>query len=193
MGRREYDGRQCANAVEKEEVAMWRTFGIQALTGSAQPLFSDKLTAAMAIPPFGVDPILHVANTAKYQQGDRINIEPGTANQDTVLVTTILSGTTMQVTSQGAPYHAHATNSLLELDIPATEVTIQGKSTNGNSVWIGADNTITAAGGGNAIHELIPSGDFRMTQSGQFNTIRTSDAWVAGNLSDSFIPAAEII
>ena len=193
MGRREYDGRKCTSAVEKEEVAMWRTFGIQALTGVAQPLFGDKLTAAMPIPPPDIDPVIHVADTSIYQDSDRINIEPGTANVDTVLVTAILGPTMMQVTSQGAPYHAHANSAMLELDIPAADVLVRGLSSNNQSVWVGVDDSITSSGGGLAIDEIIPSGQFRMTMTGQFNTVRTSDAWVAGNISDSFLPSAQVI
>jgi hypothetical protein len=179
---------------------MFRTFGLQTLTGSAQPLFGDKLTAALPIPPAGIDAIATVANTAIYQAGDRINIDPGLASQDTLLVTTILSGTTMQVTSQGgAPQHAHTNGALISLSISAGEVIVQLKDGTAANAVIGADNTVTAVPGGNVIQILYktaastPTVPFRFTNSMSFNTVRTDDAWIIGTAADTFIATAEIV
>jgi hypothetical protein len=170
---------------------MWRTFRKQALTGAAQPIFGDKLTAAMAIPPSHVDPIINVADTTIYQQGDRITLDAGQANADTVLITTIKSGTQMQVTSQGAPYHAHAANAIIALALPATEILISG---NAGTLYLGTDNTITAVGGGNVMYVILPGAGFRDTYSANWNTVRTDDLWMAGaGISDSAIVAAQVI
>jgi hypothetical protein len=179
---------------------MFRTFGLQALTGAAQPLFGDKITAALAIPPAGIDAIVTVANTAIYQAGDRINIDPGQSYVDTLLVTTILSGTTMQCTSQGgAPQHAHAVNAIISLSIPAAEIVVQLKDGTAANAVLGADNTVTAVPGGSVIQVLYktaaatPTVPFRFTNSVAFNTIRTDDAWIIGTAADTFIATAEIV
>ena len=172
---------------------MWRTFRKQTLTGAAQPIFGDKLTAAMPIPPDGVDPIVNVADTTIYQQGDRITIDAGQTNLDTVLITTIKSGTQMQVTSQGAPYHAHAVNAIIALAIPATEIIFSG---NASVFYLGTDNSITATGGGNVIAQVgaAVAPPFRMTYSANWNTVRTDDLWMAGaGVSDGAIVAAQVI
>jgi hypothetical protein len=162
---------------------MFRTFGVVTLSGSAQPLLPDKLTAAMAIPPSGVDPIITVADTTKYQIGDRITLDPGAADADSVLVSEILSPTTMQVTSQGAPYHAHAVNTVTALDLCSGIILISPIANSGN-LWIGADKTVTNAGGGSAFLPLV-GGTFYNLGQGQWNVVRTTDMWMAGVLNDT--------
>ena len=169
---------------------MWRTFRKQVLTGAAQPIFGDKLTAAMAIPIDGVDPIIHVADTTIYQDGDRIVIDAGQATADTVRIVTRPTATTMQVTSEGAPYHAHAVNAIIALSISCTEILFSG---NGSALYLGTDNTITNTGGGNVVYEILPGASFRETYSANWNTVRTSDLWMAGSLSDTTIVAAQVI
>ena len=200
MGRREYDGCQFANAVEKEEVAMFRTFGLQTFTGTAQPLFGDKLTAALPIPPAGIDGIATVANTGIYQVGDRINIDPGLTNQDTLLVSAILSPTTMRVSSQGnAPQHAHAVNAIISLSISAAELFVQLKDGTAGNAYVGSDNTVTAVPGGNVVQIIYktaagtPTAIFRATNSATFDMCRTDDLWIIGTANDTFIAAAEVI
>ena len=171
---------------------MIRSFGLQTLTGSAQPLFADKLTAAMVVPPVNIDPIMTVADTTKYQGGDRITIEPFTSLVDTVLVETILSATTMQVSSQGAPLHAHAANALIELDMPCAEILINPVTGNSGTTWIGTDNTVTSSGGGSAFVAL-PGGTSLNLGFPQWNAIRTSEAWMAGTLNDKVGVAAVIV
>ncbi len=179
---------------------MFRTFGLQTLTGASQPLFGDKITAALPIPPAGIDPIVTVANTAIYQAGDRFTIAPDTASADTLLVTTILTSTTMQCTSQGgAPLHAHSVNAIIALSIPCAELIVQLKDgTTGNAV-LGSDNTVTATPGGNVVAIIYkttagtPTTPFRATNSATFNMVRTDDLWIIGTANDTFIAAAEVI
>lgn len=176
---------------EKEEVAMWRTFRKQALTGAAQPIFGDKLTAAMLIPPDGVDPIVTVADTTIYQLGDRITIDAGQVGADTILINKILSATQMQGSSQGAPYHAHAVSAIIALSLPVAEILITGNS---GTLYLGTDNTVTATGGGNVMYAILAGAGFRDTYSANWNTVRTDDMWMAGaGVSDSAIVAAQVI
>ena len=173
---------------------MWRTFRAQALTGAAQPIFGDKLTAAMAVPIDGVDPIITVADTTIYWDGDRITIDPDLANADTVRIIKRLTATTMQVNNEGAPLHAHAVNAIIALSIPATEIIVSIKSRVGaGSIFLGTDNTVTNAGGGNVIYEVLPGYPFRDTYTSNWNTERTDDLWMAGGISDSAIVAAQVV
>jgi len=162
---------------------MWRTFGVQTLSGVAQPLLGDKLTAAMAIPPANVDPIITVADTTKYQDGDRITIDPGNTDSDEVMVVNIISATTMQVTSQGAPYHAHAVNTVIALDLVCGLVLINPVAV-AASLWIGADKTVTNVGGGSAFLPLITGSSYNLGQ-GQWNVLRSTDQWMAGGNGDT--------
>lgn len=178
---------------------MMRTFGVQTLTGTAQPLFGDKLTAAMAIPPQGIDAIATVANTAIYQQGDRFIVDPMQTNRDTFLVTNIINSTTMQVSSQGAPQHAHAANALIALADSCAEVIAQLLDGTAANAVLGADNTVTATPGGNAVYVLYktaagtPTVPFRMTNSVAFNEVRTDDLWIIGTAADKFIASAVVV
>ena len=162
---------------------MWRTFGVLTLSGSAQPLMPDKLTAAMPIPPDGVDPIMTVANTAIYQVGDRITLDPGQTDADTVLVGTILTSTRMSVSSQGATLHAHANNTVIALDLCSGIILISPLSGNTGTLWIGADSTVTNVGGGSAFLPLVGGSSYNLGQ-GQWNVVRTTDQWLAGTLND---------
>ena len=180
---------------------MFRTFGLQTITGTnAQPLFGDKLTAAMPIPQAGVDAIATVANTAIYQVGDRINVDPGLAAQDTLLVTRILTATTMQVASQGgAPQHAHLVNAIISLSIPAAEIIVQLMDATTGNAFLGSDSSVTVTPGGNVIAKLLKTASgtatnpFRFTNSVSYNMIRTDDAWIIGTANDTFIATAEIV
>jgi hypothetical protein len=137
----------------------------------------------MAVPPNGVDPILTVANTALYQTGDRITLDPGQTDADTVLVTTIVSATKMQVSSQGATLHAHAVNTVIALDLVCGLVFINPITGNVGNLWLGADSTVTNAGGGSAFLSLYGGSSFSLGQ-GQWNVLRSTDQWMAGTLHD---------
>ena len=173
---------------------MWRSWRLQSLTGSAQPLFGDKLTAAFT-PPVntGVDPTMQVADTTLYQQGDRITIEPGTANADTVLVVNIKDSTHMQVSSQGATLRSHANNSVICLANCVSEIQVQANPGATNPIYLGTDSTITNAGGGSVIAAVTASfPPWRASGSAHFNNIRTDENWMAGNAADKVIVAAEV-
>ena len=169
------------------------TFGKQTLTGSAQPLFTDKITAALGVPPNNIDPIVTVADTTIYQVGFRFTIEPGTANQDSLKVVRILTATTMQCSYEGATPHAHALNSVIALAISAAEIIVQASNADQNSVFLGTDNTVTNVGGGHTFAEVLPGYPYRMTGSGQYNTVMTTDAWMAGTTGQTVIVSALVI
>ena len=178
---------------------MIRSFGLQTLGAAAQPLFGDKLTAAMPIPAAGIDPIATVANTAIYQVGDRITIDPQQANVDTLLVAVILSSTTMQLSSQGAPIHTHSTNAIIALAIPCAEMIVQLSDGTSGNAFLGSDNTVTSVPGGSVFQILYktaaatPTVSFRFTNSVAFNSIRTDDCWIIGTTGNTFIASAEIV
>ena len=171
---------------------MYRSWGLQTLTGAAQPLFNDKLTAAFAIPPSHIDPILTVANTAKYQQGERITLDPGQADADIVLVTNILTGTTLQVSSQGAVLHAHAINTVICLNIPCGGLIIFEPATDAGAIWVGSDNTVTNVGGGSAFYQITQGGNYPIGAY-QWNAERTTDLWIAGTAADTVGVAAYVV
>ena len=173
---------------------MWRSWRLTAV-GAAAPLFGDVLTAAFVAPVnSGIDPVVTVADTTKYQQGDRITLDPAGTTPDTVLVMAILSSTTMQVSSQGAPLHNHANGTVICLAIAAAEVVVQAPQANTASAWLGTDNTVTAAGAGNAIYELVKSlPPFREAYDAGWNKVRTDELWIAGTSGDHYLASAEVI
>ena len=173
---------------------MWRTFGVQTLNGSAQPILGDVLTAAMTMTQSGTEAVLTVASTAnnKYQRGDRLVLDPLQTNQDIVLVTDILSSTTLLVGSQNAKLQAHANGAIVQLAISHADVIVQASNTNGNPLYLGADNTVTKAGVGNVIAELFTGGSFS-DLGNHNNAFMTSDMWMAGTNTQSVIVAVRVV
>ena len=171
---------------------MFRTFGVQTLTGNAQNLLQDKLTADFVISIATVDPVMTVADTTKYQVGDRITLDPGQSDADTVLVGTILGPTTMKVSSQGAMLHAHANNTIIALDLCSGIILVTAIIGNSGTVWLGADNTLTNIGGGSAFLPITAGGSYNLGQ-GQWNVVRSTDAWMAGTLNDKVAVAAYVV
>lgn len=177
-----------------------RTFGVQTLTGSAQPVLGDVLTAALPIPPDPtVDPIATVANTALYQVGDRITVDPYQANQDSYRVSRILSATTMQLSLEGTQGHAHATNAIIALAINSADIVIQELDGNAAAIVIGSDNTVTSVPGGNACYVLqkatspTQANGFKLTNSTQGDNVNTADLWVIGTAADKYLAYALVI
>ena len=172
---------------------MWRTFGVQTLTGNAQPIFGDVLTAALAVQGDGTLATMTVANTAFYQVGDRITIDPFKTNQNTVLVEQLISATQMLVSGQSAQIAAHLNGAILQLDIACADIIIQAGSQNDDAVWLGSDNSITNAPSGNIVFEVIAGYPFYTTNNVQFNSVRTKDLWMVGTASETAIVAAQVV
>jgi hypothetical protein len=179
---------------------MIRTFGPQTMTGSAQPLMSDVTTAAVAIPLKDQDVIIPVANSAIYQVGDRITLEPLTTNQDTYKISVIPSGgTTLQGSLEGAAGHTHASGVIIQLANPAMDVVVQPIDGGTGPVIIGSDNTVTNAAGGNAIYRLDKTAagtqpnPWHMAGGTDHNICNTAEAWMAGTTGDkAFVYSVQI-
>jgi hypothetical protein len=175
------------------------TFGVQTLTGAAQPVLGDVLTAALPIPPPDVDPIVTVASTAFYQVGFRFTVDPDTVSQDSYKVAKILSSTTMQCSLEGTTGHAHANGAIIALAIAAADVCVQALNGGAGAVVIGTDNTVAVTPGGSAIFVLdkttspTENNTWRMTNNGQYNTVNTADAWMIGTAADKVIVYALVI
>jgi hypothetical protein len=177
---------------------MIRSWGLVVLTGAAQPWFSSLTTAAIALPADATGIILvtvSVADSKKFQAGDRILVEPGTANEDILLVGTINTTTgVLSCTSEGnAATHTHASGVLLALSIACMDVIIQTNAA--AAVWLGSDNTVTA-GGGSAFYQMAatPTTPFRYTNAASsHNVVRTSDGWMIGTGTQAVGVAAVIL
>jgi hypothetical protein len=175
------------------------TFGVQTLTGAAQPVMGDVLTAALPIPPDGVDPIVTVASTKFYQVGFRFTVDPETASQDSYKVAAILSSTTMQCSLEGTVGHAHSNGAIIQLSISCADVCVQALNGGAGPVVIGTDNTVTVTPGGSVVKVLDKSttpaeeNEWRMTANGQYNTVNTADAWMIGTANDKVLVYALVI
>jgi hypothetical protein len=176
---------------------MIRSWGLQTLTGSAQPTFGDKLTAAfrnLKGEPNGFY-LVSVANAARYQLGDRIILGFGGASPTNCLmiggvntVTNVLSC----VSEGNAPVSNWPINTQIVLDIACATIRINAIQGNAGNIWEGSDSTVTNTGGGSAFQEIFPTGSDTFGIP-QWNTIRTSELWVAGTASDKMGVAAVII
>lgn len=169
---------------------MQRTFGIQTLTGVAQPIFGDVTTAAVLLPLKEQDALITVANTAIYQVGDRILLEPGTTNQDSYKVSVIKSSTVLQCSLEGATGHAHASGVTIAISIACSELTIQAVYGTTGSIWVGADKTITSAGAGSAVFQVTPNLPFHKYPAGANNSINTAEYWMAATAAIQGIVSA---
>lgn len=174
---------------------MVRSWGLVVLSGAAQPWFGDVTTAAVAaMPDGGIIPVT-VGSTTRYRVGDRIYIEPDTANQDMLMIDGIPSSTVLNCRLEGGgKTHAHANTSIIQLSIPAMDVIIQSNAA--ASVWLGSDNTVATAGGGSSFYRLdaTPSTPFRLAGSiGGANTCRTSDGWMIGTSTQGVLVSAIVL
>lgn len=173
---------------------MLRSFGLQTLTGSAQPLFADKITTGF-IPPLDQSKAFNlvVANSAIYQDGDRIILGAGSAGANVILVIGQPTGTTLLCMSEGgAKVAAWPINTLIELDIACAEIIINAIVGNAGTTWLGSDNSVTNLGGGTAFAGINGGASFNLGLP-QWNTIRTSEGWIAGTLNDKCGAVALVI
>jgi hypothetical protein len=174
---------------------MLRTFGVQTLTGAAQPWFGDVLTAAFS--PTGINKsgfyLVTVANTAKYQIGDRIVLGAGQVGANILLVEKIVSGTVLGCASEGdATVAAWPNGTIIAMDIACAQVIFQAPTSNADPVYLGTDNTVTNAGAGTSFGWCYPGGQYNFGVA-QWNTLRTSEGWMAGTASDKVGVVAVII
>ena len=175
---------------------MIRSWGLQTLTGSAQPLFGDVLTAAFSNlkQPNGFY-FVHVANAAKYQIGDRIVLGYGGSNPTNILMVNAINAVTnvLSCISEGdAPVSAWPNATQIVLSVACAVFRINSKIGNSGSIWEGSDSTVTNIGGGSAFQEITAGGSDNFGVP-QWNTLRTCEMWIAGTLNDKVGVAAIII
>jgi len=173
---------------------MLRSFGLQVLTGSAQPAFGDKITAAFVPPPDISKAFkLTVANSALYVNGDRIILGWGQAGANALLVIGQPDSTHILCMSEGgAKLKSWVVNSIISLDIACANVVFNLIVGNAGATWLGADSTVTNVGGGTAFWSGN-GGSFYNLAGGPYNVLRTSEASMAGTLNDKVGVVAIVI
>ena len=188
------EARDCEVGGEKQ--AMIRSWGLQTLTGSAQPLFGDKLTAAFSnLKATNGFYFAHVANASQYQIGDRIIFGYGGSSPTNCLMVGAINTVTnvLSLVSEGdAPVSAWPNGTQIVLDVACAVFRINSKIGNSGSIWEGSDSTVTNVGGGSAFQEITAGGSDTFGVP-QWNTLRTSEMWIAGTLNDKVGVAAIII
>jgi hypothetical protein len=166
---------------------MIRSWGLQALTGNAQPLFGDVLTAAFSNlkAEYGFYKV-SVAKASQYQVGDRIILGFGGGTPTNCLMVGQVNTVTnvLSCISEGnAPVAAWANNTQIVLSLACAVLGVQCPVTNAGGIWFGSDGTVTNVGGGSAFAEIVQGGAFTFGIP-QWNTIRTDEAWIAGTAAD---------
>jgi hypothetical protein len=174
---------------------MIRSWGQVTLTGNAQPLFGDVLTAALNnVKPTNGFYIVTVGSTTRYQVGDRIIVGLGSGNKtNCLLIGQVEDATHLYCTSEGdAPISAWAIGTLIALDIACAYVEIQSTLGNAGLIWLGSDSTVTNVGGGSAFKQITQAGSAPYGIP-QWNTLRTNEFWFAGTLNDKAGVSAVVI
>lgn len=177
---------------------MVRTFGLQTLTGIAQPVIGDVTTAAVAVPFEGQDALITVANSAIYQVGDRIVLDPLTVNSTEYIVERIPSGTTLLARSHGNAF-AHASGAIIQLAPVCLDLVVLPNAGGAGPIFIGADNTITNAPAGNVIYRLEKIVAGTNGQPWHYgggvgaNILRASEVWTVGTAADTYFAYAVVL
>lgn len=172
---------------------MIRSWGIVTLTGAAQPIVGDKITAAFVVPAAGQLAKVQVASTTRYQVGDRIILGAGQTGANILKVVQIISGTILGCESEGdAVLSAWVVNTIIQLSIACSIIKFQAITGNAGGVWIGSDNTVTNVGGGSAFEEILGGGNDSIGQP-PANSIRSSEGWMAGTLNDKVGVAVVVV
>jgi hypothetical protein len=175
---------------------MIRPWGVQSLTGSAQPWFGDVLTAAFAPVGDAGPQKVTVASTTFYRVGDRIILGIGQAGANVLMVDRVFSATVLYCRSEGgAALKAWNNSTIIALAINVSLITFQGVDGNAAAIWLGSDNTVTVAGG-SAFRQIqkvaagvIPDWwEYRTATSGQ-NSLNTDLGWMIGTAADKILIA----
>jgi hypothetical protein len=180
-------------------------FGVQLVTGSAQPVFGSAVTAAVTPPP---DPFsnqlgpgsnetqcsLTVTSTKGFLPGDRVAVgltaafNPGIVAAGSIpdqgTVKSITSATVMVV--QGLKQAHAATGEWCVLNEDAGEVRIRFLGS--NVLYIGVASTVSATDS-SVIEVLAPGNLFDTTSIGTTQSDQTSAYWGYGTSADSFVAA----
>lgn len=168
-----------------------------ASSSAAQPVFGTTATAAVS-PTYdqfagnvtGANPsmtTLTVASTSGFYPGDYVLVaasyQLGAASPNLGQVKTIVSSTSLIVEglNQSVPNGA-----FVILSETAESITIQPKSTNAGSLYIGTSYK-TSATDPSVIYVLSASSSpFHAETSGRGHAYSTANYWIAGTLSDVF-------
>lgn len=176
---------------------MIRTFGVQTLTGAAQPWMGDVTTAAFAPTNSGQYEQVTVASTKFYQVGDRIVLGAGSTSPlpNILRVNKIASATVLDCISESAAQlSAFATNAIIALSIAAWAVDFQNIGV--DPVWLGTDNTVTAVPGGSVFRQLLPTSTnyfnslYRYVKHTGQNPVNTAEGWMIGTAAQTMLVAA---
>ena len=172
---------------------MIRSWGVVTLTGAAQPIVGDKITAAFVVPAAGQLAKVQVASTTRYLVGDRILLGAGQSGANILKVVQIISSTILGCESEGgAKLSAWANNTLIQLSIACSIIKFQAILGNAAGIWIGSDVTVTNIGGGSAFEEVQPGGNEAIGQP-PANSIRSSEGWMAGTANDKMGVAVIVV
>ena len=177
-------------------------YGIQTVTGSAQPVFGTALTAAVTPPPDQFSGNLGpgsnqtqaqvtVTSTRGFFPGVEILIgassdfAPGSATQlaDRAVVKRVVSATVLLV--QGL-HNSHASGEWCLLNEVVGFIRITSLGT--NNLYLG--NAPTVSPTDSSVIDVIPPGSQAYTISiGTTQPLQTSEFWLYGTAADTFVPS----
>lgn len=148
------------------------------------PWFGDVTTAAIPAPANFQYLLVHVANTAIYQVGDRIILNPQGPTKSVLKVNKLASATVLQCQSESdAPVPAWPTATTIALAIPCWCLDFQ--CLGAAVVTLGTDNTVTATPGGSAFRVMQNAvadiaNVYSIKKSTGQNSINTDEGWMIG-------------
>ena len=176
-----------------------RGFGIQTVTGTAQPVFGTTLTAAVTPTPDmytgNTEPrsqrsqtILPVANPYLVRKGDKVIlgaagafVQTNMVAQDIGTVSAINIGAST-ITVVGL-VRSHASGEFVVLSIEAARIKI---TANSYTLYLGEDSTVSATSP-TLVEYLLPGLSFDVGQSAIGNVHGTAHLWILGTAADTFL------
>jgi hypothetical protein len=187
-----------------------RGFGIQTLTGTAQPAFGTTLSSAITNlttdPHTGrTDPASQlslasavVVNANFFRVGDSVNIGPAAGPYDWAKITKITAGTppAATLTLQGLT-STHASAQFVILAIPCAQLYLFPGSANSGTFYIGEDSTVSSTSATlirqiTAAQALAGLG-FVPSTSSSGGMQDTPHLWVTGTSADTYLPSILMI
>ena len=175
-----------------------RGFGVQPLTGTAQPLFGTTITAPIRPTPDmrtgRLDPasapsqsVIGVTNNF-FRVGDHVLIGPSSEFEQSNITSpdggsvTAISSANGTITVSGLTRQHNASEWAI-LALPCAQITVQQNQIN---IYLGEDATV-AANSPTLISIIPPSGSFSLGFPAMANVIETQHLWVQGSNGDSFL------
>jgi len=186
-----------------------RGFGIQTLSGTAQPVFGTQLTAAITLltpdrysgntDPRSQASIAQavVTSTQFFRLGDAVIVGPAAGPYDWAKVTKIAAGTPPAgtLTLQGLTT-THLATDFVILSIPCAGLTIL-PITVGSTMYIGEDSTVSATSA-TLIYAITTAQtaagvDFSPSRAMAGNVLDTPHLWITGTSADKYLPSILLI